>query len=118
MSETESEGLTGFFDSEGKWMTMAEAEQALGDQLDTDVREAVDELAEIGILRVRRNEDGDPVTAQLSQFAVDLYGLPEDATVDERAAVYVEHRREPPEELREEYVRKLKRTSESIEESD
>lgn len=106
---TEREELVGFFDADGKWVTMAEAEQKLGDRLDTDVRTAVEELADIDIMNVRRNPAGEIVTAQLSQFAVDLYELPKDADVDQRVAVYVEHNQEPPEELREEYLEKLRR---------
>jgi len=104
-----SEEMVGFFDGEGKWVTVAEVEEGLGDRLDVPAREAIEELAAIDILRVRRDDDGEVVTAQLSPFAVDLYELPEDTSIEDRAAVYVKHGKTPPEEIREEYIRQLQR---------
>lgn len=107
MTDADQGGALGFFDSEGKWVTAAEFEEEMGDEIDTPVRELWEELEEIDMLRVRRNDAGEPVTAQLSQFAVDLFELPEDARVDEEIAVFVEHGKEPPEEMREEYFQRL-----------
>lgn len=109
MSEdgVERDGVLGFIDSQGKWVTATEFEREYGDELDHSVRHCWERLADIGLLNVRRNDDGDPVTAQLSGFAVDLYELPEDASVDEHVAVYVDHGVEPPEDLREEYLEQL-----------
>lgn len=107
MTGGDREDVLGFFDSEGRWVTASEFEQAVGDDLDHPVRELWNELEEIDMLNVRRNDAGEPVTAQLSQFAVDIFELPEDARVDEHVAVYVDHGKEPPEELREEYFARL-----------
>jgi len=79
-SET-PEDTIGFFDADGSWVTRQEWEQKFGHKLDHPVPEVWDDLADIDMLRVRRGEDGTPVTAQLTQFAVDLYELPEDADV-------------------------------------
>lgn len=106
MSEPESDqGDESIFDSDGKaWhASRRELEEAMGDEIDEPVREHWEALEEIGMLNVRRNDAGEPVTAQLSQFAVDLFELPEDARIDEHVAVYIDHGKEPPEELREEY---------------
>lgn len=102
-----SEEMVGFFDGEGKWVTVAEVEEALGDRLDVPAREAIEELAAIDILRVQRDDDGEVVTAQLSPFAVDLYELPEDASDEERAAVYADHDKTPPPDLCEAYNRQV-----------
>lgn len=101
------ESLSGFTDSNGSWVTATEFEEKCGDELDAPVREVWDALAEKDVLRVRRNDDGEPVTAQLTQFAVDLFELPEDARIDEQVAVYVDHGKEPPEELREAYLERV-----------
>lgn len=108
MTDNQEDGLLGFFDADGKWITVAALEEELGDELDHPVRESLESLAEIGHMNVRRNENGEIVTAQLSEFAVDLYELPEDADIGRVLGVYVEHGKEPPEELREKYVSEFK----------
>lgn len=104
----EREPMIGFFDSEGGWVTRQGFEDKFGEQLDHPVEEVWSDLEEIGMLRVRRSEDGTPVTAQLSQFAVDLYELPDDADIGRVIGVYQEHGKEPPEGVREEYVESLR----------
>ena len=105
--ETDRDGMVGFLDSEGKWVTMTELANEF-EESKHDIQDAMDELADIDIVRVRRNDDGEPVTAQLSTFAVDLYELPEDAGIDEVAGVYAKHGVEPPMEVREQYVEAIR----------
>lgn len=109
---TESDGMVGFLDSEGKWVTMTELANEF-DEPKEEVKKNVEELAEINVLRVRRGEGGEPVTAQLSPFAVDLCELPENAPVDEVAAVYVKHGVEPPMEVREKYIKEMRKARDS-----
>jgi hypothetical protein len=104
---TERDGMLGFFNERGKWATVTELQQEYGDKLDGSVREALEELAEIGFLNTRQNDDGEIVTAQLSEFAADLYRLPEDADVGRVIGVYQEHGKEPPEDLKDEYWSKF-----------
>ena len=94
----------GFFDSEGKWATVAEVAREMGFEHE-NARENIDHLADIDILRVRRNPDGEPVTAQLTNFAVDLFEAQE---TDEVVAAYVEHGKEPPMDVREQYMESLR----------
>lgn len=104
---TDNDDMIGFLDSEGKWITMSELAEEFDESTD-EIKEAIDELAEIDIVRVKRNDDGEPVTAQLSPFAVDLYELPEDAPIDEVAGVYAKHGVEPPMEISEQYVEAMR----------
>jgi len=113
-SET-PEDTIGFFDADGSWVTRQEWEQKFGHKLDHPVPEVWGDLADIDMLRVRRGEDGTPVTAQLTQFAVDLYELPEDADVGRVVGVYQKHGKEPPEDLREEYIDQLRERGATIE---
>lgn len=99
------DGLLGFMDDHGRWATVDQLEAEFGDQLDNPVRQALERLVEIGMMRVRRNKAGRIVEAQLSPFAADLYAADGD---DEALAVYIEYGREPPESLREEYVTRLR----------
>lgn len=99
--------MLGFFDERGKWITVTELEDEFGDELDGSVREALEGLVEIDFLNVRRNDAGDIVTAQLSEFAADLYSVPEDADVGRVVGVYQEHGKEPPEGLKDEYWEKF-----------
>lgn len=101
MSERDS--VIGFFDTDGKWATISEIEEHFGDDVDTPVPELIEELAEVDMVNVRRDNAGNPVTAQLSEFAVALYELPEDATPSEKLAVYQEHDKEVPEEIEAEW---------------
>ncbi|QLH82433.1 hypothetical protein [Halosimplex pelagicum] len=105
--DTECDGMLGFFDERGKWITVSEVEQELGDELDHPVRESLEGLADIDFLNVRRNDDGEIVTAQLSEFAADLYELPEDADVGRYVGVFQEHGKEIPEDLKDEYWEKF-----------
>jgi len=100
---TERDGVLGFFNERGKWATVAELEQEYGDELENPVREALEGLVEIDFLNVRRDDNGDIVTAQLSEFAADLYRLREDADVGRVIGVYQEYGKEPPEGLKDEY---------------
>lgn len=95
--------LIGFFDEHGKWATVAGMERKLGDEFETPIRELLESLADIDMMRVRRNDDGEIVTAQLSEFARDLYELPEDADIGRVVGVYKQHGHEIPEELKDEY---------------
>jgi len=95
--------MLGFIDERGKWVTVAEIQQELGDELEYPVRESLEGLVDVDLLNVRRNDDGEIVTVQLSQFAVDLYELPEDADVGRVVGVYKEHDQAVPEELKDEY---------------
>jgi len=101
------DGMIGFFNERGKWATVAEIEAEFGDKIDTPAPDALEELNDIDFLNVRRNDDGDIVTAQLSEFAADLYRLPEDADVGRVVGVYQEHDQEIPEELKDEYWSKF-----------
>lgn len=101
-TETE-EGLIGFFGRDGKWITITELEEH-GPDVDTPARELVEELVEIDMLRVTRNDDGEPVAAQLTPFAADLYDA---EGTDGAIAVYMEYGKEPPEDLQEEYLEEL-----------
>lgn len=107
MDGTNRSGMLGFFDERGKWATLTELEEEFGDELDTPVREALEELVKIDFLNVRRDDGGEIVTAQLSEFAADLYRLPEDADVGRVVGVYQEHEKELPEDLKDEYWEKF-----------
>lgn len=100
--------LSGFLDSDGKWVTLTELSESSPDIDAERVEECVEGLVEDDIVRAKRNDDGDVVTLQLTPFATDLYALPDDASADEAIAVYVEHGKEPPECLREEYLERMK----------
>lgn len=103
----DEETLVGFFGRDGKWVTITElAEKG---PVDGDVVEHVEALVDIDMLRVTRDDDGRPVSAQLTPFAVDLYDS--DGT-DEAVAVYFEYGKEPPEDLQEEYIEELHRKQE------
>lgn len=96
----DDDGLLGFFDADGKWATVAELEDEFAEHLDSDVRKSLERLADAGILNTRRDDDGEIVTVQLSEFAVDLFEAEDDV---EAALVYAYHGREPPEDKRNRY---------------
>lgn len=95
--------VIGFLSRGGKWATVQELEAEFGDQLDTPIPQLLEELHEIDWLNVTRNDDGEIVTSQLSEFATDLYALPEDADVGRVIGVYKKHDKEIPEDLKDEF---------------
>lgn len=110
----EIDDVVGFWGRDGKWVTKTEVENKLGDQIDASVTEVIESLEDIGLMNVSRNDDGEIIASQLSQFAVDLYDLPEDAPPGRKIGVYFEHDKEPPESVKEEWYEEHERQKEKI----
>lgn len=109
--DDEQEGIVGFFDHNGKWAMVETIADHMADDLEIPedketeeyIRELLEHLADIDIINVKRYKDGRIAMSQLSQFAVDLYELPHDATLSDRIAIYQKHGQDPPQDLKERY---------------